>query len=75
MNPLTQGFAYHAIIALGVAGLIALLLLAGAGIVHLYVWFLERYLTAKKLRELFREFMFQRMVHDGKPKRKEWTND
>lgn len=70
MNPIIQGFAYHAVIALGIAGLIALLLLAGAGIVHLYAWFIERYLVAKKLRELFREFMFQRMVHDGKTKRK-----
>jgi Ser/Thr protein kinase RdoA (MazF antagonist) len=70
MNPLIQAFAYHAVIALGVAGLVTLILLAGAGIVHLYAWFIERYLVAKKLRELFRDFMFEQAQKEIAEKRK-----
>lgn len=57
--------------ALGVAGLIALLILAGYGIIRLYAWVLERYLAAKKLRELFRDFMYEQARQEIAKKRKE----
>lgn len=66
MNNVILTFAYHAVIALGIAGLIACLLLAGYGIILLYAWVLERYLVAKKLRELFREFMWREMAAERK---------
>lgn len=62
-------FAYHAVIALGIAGLVACLLLAWYGIIRLYAWVLERYLAAKKLRELFREFMWERMAPERKSRK------
>lgn len=74
MNTAILTFAYHSIVALGLAGLIACLLLAGYGIILLYAWVLERYLVAKKLRELFREFMWQQSVHPGIPGKKEDAN-
>lgn len=62
-------FTYYAVIALGVAGLVACLLLAGYGIIRLYAWVLERYLAAKKLRKLFREFMWERMAPERKSRK------
>lgn len=71
MNPLIHNFAYYAVLTLGVAGLLALLLLTGVGVVYLYAWFLARYLAAKKLHELFREFMYERLREENAAKRKE----
>ena len=69
MTVATLTFAYYVTIALGIAGLIACLLLAGYGIIRLYAWVLERYLAAKKLRELFREFMYERMAAERKSRK------
>lgn len=62
-------FAYYVTIALGIVGLAACLLLAGYGLIRLYAWVLERYLAAKKLRELFREFMYERMALERKSRK------
>jgi len=70
MNTTIAYIAYYAVLTLGIAGLIASVILAGYGIIRLYAWVLERYLAAKKLRELFRDFMFEQARQEIAEKRK-----
>lgn len=58
-------------IGVAFAGLavLAALSLAVFGLVHLYAFVLERWLAVKKLRELFRDFMWERMAQERKAKK------
>lgn len=54
--------AYYAIIILGLIALVSLIGAGLYGLIRLYEFVLDQYLTAKKLRELFREFMWERVT-------------
>jgi uncharacterized membrane protein len=58
--------AYYAVLTLGLLGVLALVGAGIYGLILLYAFVIERYLIAKKLRDLFREFMVAQMSAKGR---------
>lgn len=62
MTVIIVSIAYYVVIILGLIALVWLVGVGLYGLIRLYEFVLDQYLTAKKLRELFREFMWERMT-------------
>jgi len=69
MTAIIVTIAYHAVIIFGLIALVGLVGVGLYGLIRLYAFVLEQYLTAKKLRELFREFMYERMAPERKSRK------